>query len=118
MCFNRTLQKITTDEERKVHKLLESPYEISFPIKPSQVKEVKSIIHKKLKNRIAPGSDLITGTVLKKLSDCAVKLITYIHGDPFLSIIPNIFQNTLSKKKLLKQRMNRTEGDILLYHQF
>ena len=65
-------------EEEKTEEFLNSPYQMSLPIKPFQINEVKTIIICNLKNKKAPGFDLITGTILKKLPDCALKLITYI----------------------------------------
>ena len=53
---------------------------MSYPIKPFQVEKFKSKIYKNLENRTAPGVDLVTGTVLKKLPDCDVRLIPYIYN--------------------------------------
>ena len=46
-----------------------------------QVKEVEGIIHTNFKNRTAPGFYILTETVLKKIPDCAVRLITYKYND-------------------------------------
>ena len=52
--------------------------QMTLPIKPFKVKEIKEIILYNLKSKKAPGIDLLSGKVLKELPHKGVVLITYI----------------------------------------
>lgn len=66
---------LSTEEEIK--EFLQSPQQMSLPIKPVSPKEVARQI-KALENLKAPGFDLITAEILKKITPKGITLITII----------------------------------------
>lgn len=63
-------------EEADIDHFLQSPFQMSPPIKPFKPEEVKLMIQQGLKPRKAPGYDLITSEVLKELSATGLRTVT------------------------------------------
>lgn len=68
---------ITPDEEATIINFLETPFQMDLPIKKFKITEVKNVISE-LKDKKAPGFELITGKILKELPDKCVRLIMYL----------------------------------------
>ena len=69
-------KNVSFDEE--VQRYLHSPLQLTLPIKPFKVNEIKEIILYNLKSKKAPGIDLLSGKIIKELPYKGVVLITYI----------------------------------------
>jgi hypothetical protein len=65
----------------EIEKFLDALCQISLPIKAFSPKELSQII-KKINEHKAPGYDLITGKILRKLPKKAIVLLTIILGYP------------------------------------
>jgi len=75
-----------------IDKFLDIPFPVPLPAKPTSPNEVKFLIHN-LKVGKAPGYDLITNAILKKLPDKTLILITYIFNSMLrLSYFPLIWK--------------------------
>jgi hypothetical protein len=75
-----------------IDKYLDSPFPVPMPAKPTTPNEVKFLIQN-LKVSKAPGYDLITNEILKKIPAKTLILITYIFNSMFrLSYFPLIWK--------------------------
>lgn len=75
--FTPNARKIDTNSERTLLEVLESPYQMSLPLKWIQPSEVVNEI-KLVKIKKSPGHDGINGRLIKSLPFCAVIVLTAI----------------------------------------
>jgi hypothetical protein len=68
----------TAEEDNVIHDFLEAPFQLDLPIKKIKINEFKMIIKNNLNQKKAPGYDLITGKVLKELSEKRMKKLTIL----------------------------------------
>lgn len=71
-------RNITQEEENVITSFLESPYQMSTPIKSIKIAEVEHIIQYQLNLKKAPGYDLITGKIIRELPHEGLKMITML----------------------------------------
>lgn len=67
------------DEEAKIKEFLESPFQMSLPLKPFTIREVEEEIQK-INTKKSPGYDLITGTIIKQLPTKAIQALTHLYN--------------------------------------
>lgn len=77
MPFSSTLP---AEQEAEINEFLQAPFQMDLPVKKFKTSEVKSIIIDDLNPKKSPGYDLITGKVLKELSEKTIQLITFIYN--------------------------------------
>jgi hypothetical protein len=73
----------TTEEEEKEEDAMQelcSPYQMALPLQKTCTSEVKNIIQFNTNPTKAPGYDLLTGTVLKELSQKGIRALTQIYN--------------------------------------
>ena len=70
----------TTEEEDDITQELCSPYQMALPLQKPCISEVKNIIQYNTNPTKAPGYDLLTGTVLKELSQKGIRALTQIYN--------------------------------------
>lgn len=70
--------ELTLEEENEIHRFLEEPPQVDIPINKVTLSEIKGTIQKEINPKKAPGFDLITGKLLKKLPEKGLKCILYI----------------------------------------
>jgi len=76
--FKPFQSQLHKDDENKITSFLDSPFQMDLPHEKLTVKKVKHTIMREINIKKAPGYDLITGKILKELSEKAIKLLTYI----------------------------------------
>lgn len=68
----------TSTEEDEISTFLDSPLQMSLPIKKFSIHEVKSAIQKDINPKKTPGYDKVNGTIIKELSENGKKFVTYL----------------------------------------
>lgn len=84
--FAKHLEKVFTplppavppEEDNAITRYLESPNQLAPPIRKIKISETKNMILKEIHPTKAPGFDLVTGKVLREMSENCFVLITYI----------------------------------------
>ena len=71
-------QETTNEEEKEIHDYLETPHQMSPPIKKITMAEVKVTIVNHINPKKAPGYELITGRLLREIPEETIRLITMI----------------------------------------
>jgi hypothetical protein len=67
-------------EEEAINNNSNTPRQMALPVKKPRINEVKNFIQYKINPKKAPGYDLITGKILKELSQKGLKAITQIYN--------------------------------------
>lgn len=65
-------------EDDNINDFLNSADQLEMPIKSFKKKEIRSMINKNLNPKKSPGYDLITGRIIKELSNRGIKYITQL----------------------------------------
>lgn len=98
--------------EEEIEAFLDVACQMSLPIKPFISREVWQEI-KKLKNKKAPGYDLITAEILKKLPKEVISLLTKIFNRMMsLSYFPTIWKYA---EIIMIHKVNKPENDVKSY---
>jgi len=67
-------------EEETINNDLNSPHQMTVPMKKIRINEVKNVIQYKINPKNAPDCDLITGKIRKKLFQKGLRAITQIYN--------------------------------------
>jgi hypothetical protein len=76
--FQPADNEASQDTENEIQQSLETPHQMSLPVRKITIQEVKHAIKHHTNPRKAPGFDLITGKVLQELTDKAFRALTQI----------------------------------------
>jgi hypothetical protein len=76
--FNHSQQHAQQKKIMPYMTFLEAPFQLDLPIKKIKINEVKMIIKNNLNPKKAPGYGLITGKVIKELSEKRMKMLTIL----------------------------------------
>lgn len=66
------------DETEVIQHILDTPYQMSPPIKPFKTAQIETTILKNVNPHKAPGQDLITGNILQELPHKGYQFITFL----------------------------------------
>jgi hypothetical protein len=78
--FQPLPSQLSVAEEETINNDLNAPHQTALPMKKIRINEVQNVIQYKICPKKAPGYVLITGKILKELSQKGLRAITQIYN--------------------------------------